>query len=123
MKILIFLLLCYFQSNCALKPSPGCEKTQPSEPKPGQFKTVYFNYTDYRLGVIERNYILQVPLHYSHRHPTPLVLDMHGFQGDAYNQMSKLRYFLHSFLQSTFHFNLFQLIPLGKVLDWKITFF
>ena len=93
MKILIFLLLCYFQSNCALKPSPGCEKTQPFDPNPGHYKQFYFNYTDHRLGAIERTFILQVPLDYTLVDPTPLVLDMHGFQGDAYKQMSKSRFF------------------------------
>ena len=89
MNALIFLLLSYFQINHAFNPSPGCRKIQPSEPYPGQYERFYFNYTDYRLGVVERNYIIQVPLEYTHGNPTPLVLDMHGFQGDASKQMSK----------------------------------
>ena len=88
MTIFIFLLLSYFQSNYALNPSLGCDKTQPTEPQSGQHKRIYFNFTDHRLGVIERNYIIQVPLDYAHGNPTPLVLDMHGFQGDANNHMS-----------------------------------
>ena len=89
MKILIFILLSYFNSNYALKPSSGCGKTQPFDPNPGHYKQFYFNYTDHRLGVIERNFIIQVPLDYTHVDPTPLVLDMHGFQGNASKQMSK----------------------------------
>ena len=89
MKILIFILLSYFNSNYALKPSSGCGKTQPFDPNPGHYKQFYFNYTDHRLGAIERNFIIQVPLDYTHVDPTPLVFDMHGFQGDASIHMSK----------------------------------
>ena len=137
MKVLI--LFCLFHSSFGLKASQGCYGDQPSEPVPGKHQTFFFTYYDKGLGAVERNYFIQIPkgiseltnqaFHkkdsiifpqdYRHDDPSPLVLDLHGYQGNAENQMSKMKLrnkvdFI--FIYNTY-INTFQIIPLGRMLD------
>ena len=61
MKHLIFIFCLCLTSTFGLRPSPGCDKPQPSSPGEGEHEMIYFMYEDRQLGEVERDYIIQVP--------------------------------------------------------------
>ena len=61
MKHLILIFCLGLTSTFGLRPSPGCEKPQPSSPGEGEHEMIYFMYEDRQLGEVERDYIIQIP--------------------------------------------------------------
>jgi len=85
MWLTFFLLI---GSSNAATPSNGCGKSMPSQPHPGHSHSFWITVTDPNLGDTQRHYKLHVPAAYvtSNDNPTPMVVDFHGWGGNANSQ-------------------------------------
>ena len=59
--LFILLSFCFLSIGHGLKPSAGCGRAFPPHPKPGFHHRFHVNYHDKGLGVVDRNYFLQIP--------------------------------------------------------------
>ena len=59
--ISIAFILCFINVSNALKPSSGCGKQMPNQPHPGNHHKFHIQYQDQYLGLLERQFILQLP--------------------------------------------------------------
>ena len=86
--MLLCLLLSLVSLSCGA-PSQGCGKERPSQPHPGHHHRYQISLTDPGLGEITREYALHLPAHYdvSNNVAVPLLLDYHGWTGNAHDQM------------------------------------
>ena len=58
----LFLLGTFLLEACqGVQPSTGCERDLPSKPHPGHHHRFQIQFHDKHLGVIPRDYILQLP--------------------------------------------------------------
>ena len=89
MRLLGFILLGTFllEACQAVQPSTGCGRDLPSQPHPGHHHRFRIQFHDKHLGVIDRDYILQLPNGFKNDIPTPMIVDFHGYTGSAHYQM------------------------------------
>lgn len=85
-SLLLFLVACLFQAQ-GQRPSKGCGKPLPNEPKPGHHYTFSFIVEDVNLGPVDRNFIIQIPRHFDNGQAVPLVFDIHWYAGSAASQV------------------------------------
>jgi len=82
----IFFLLAFFPpSLIAVTPSGGCGAPLPTIPHPGHSHNHPILVEDPVKGSVYRNYRLHLPMHWPRENdvPLPLLLDFHGWTGNA----------------------------------------
>jgi len=83
--MLFFLLALFPSSLIAVTPSGGCGAPLPTIPHPGHSHNHPILVEDPVLGPVYRNYRLHLPTHWPRENniPLPLLLDFHGWTGNA----------------------------------------
>merc|ERR550539_1362859 len=83
------LTLSLLVSLASTSPSQGCGQALPSLPHPGHHHRYEITVTDPGLGEVTRDYAIHLPAHYDldNNVAVPLVLDYHGWTGNAHDQM------------------------------------
>ena len=89
LQSLLLLSLLTTPGLSTLAPSQGCGKARPTLPHPGHHHRYEITVTDPGLGEVIREYAIHLPAHYSvdNNVAVPLLLDYHGWTGNAHDQM------------------------------------